>query len=130
MKNTPFWGESSQRYEIKEQAKFKIAQSTILRCDYSKKKKINYIERPTIVVYIVMVLVAVKAAVAVRAMAMMVVCAYHCIGHGVHSNSSNYNGSTDANDTICSSKGNDMYGSCNIYQCTMVVKAAKQHLCH
>lgn len=71
--------------------------------------------------------------VAVTATAMMVVCAYHCIGHGVHSNSSTYNGSNDANDmrqSICASKGNDMYGSCNIYQCTMVVKAAKQHVCH
>jgi hypothetical protein len=46
----------------------------------------------------VMVLVAIKATVAVTEMAMMVVCAYHCIGHGVHGKSSSDNGSTDAND--------------------------------
>jgi hypothetical protein len=65
-----------------------------------------------------MVLVAIKATVEVTEMAMMVVCAYHCIGHGVHSKSSSDNGSTDANDmrrSICASKGNDMYNSCNIH---------------
>lgn len=80
-----------------------------------------------------MVLVAVKATVAVTAMPMMVVCAYHRIGHGVHSNSSSDNGSTDANDMrqqFVLVKEMTCMVLVTYYQCTMAVKAAKQHLCH